>query len=296
MTKQMTADGAEPNTAIEREEWARCATACVERLARKLYGAEWSAPVSQLTGINLRTCQRVHASAEAGEENKSADGLLRAMREKLMAAMVTSDYRFESTMYDGKYAPLFDESHPEYLTHFEGEYLRALHPYEARDLGVIVREYEDAVELSYPALMGLTKDAINSGLESQWIERALEAVHNIGRLKGSLAVTDTAGRLHSVMAVTQTDFYYGEPAGRYGEYIGGVPMFVESGDLEKIQTAGLVQLSYREPLQIGRVLGLDTHDTTSWSGRWLLMIREDAVEAAKEICDKQFVGYMMAHT
>lgn len=73
-------DDWEPGTATER----------LKVLAETLYGQEWAAPLSNLSGVNLRTCQRLQAAAKAGTEYAAAEGVLQAVEAALGTALLAA--------------------------------------------------------------------------------------------------------------------------------------------------------------------------------------------------------------
>ena len=52
------------------------ATAALARLAQQAFGAEWPAALAHYTGVAPRTCQRIRAAAELGDEAPAARGVL----------------------------------------------------------------------------------------------------------------------------------------------------------------------------------------------------------------------------
>lgn len=52
------------------------ATAELARLAHQAFGAEWPAALAHYTGVAPRTCQRIRAAAEVGDEAAAARGVL----------------------------------------------------------------------------------------------------------------------------------------------------------------------------------------------------------------------------
>lgn len=67
-----------PRVAYRHSSESRLANA-----ARRLYGPEWSRPVAEATGINLRTVQRVAAAINAGHRDPRADSILTELRQRL---------------------------------------------------------------------------------------------------------------------------------------------------------------------------------------------------------------------
>ena len=70
----------------------------VAKFAERLFGEHWTQPLSDFTGLNLRTCQRIKAAAHMGEEYGSAKGALDALidavsglADDLCAEMVKGD-------------------------------------------------------------------------------------------------------------------------------------------------------------------------------------------------------------
>lgn len=68
----------EPATATER----------LRVLAETLYGPEWAASLSNLSGVNLRTCQRLQAAAKGGTEHSAAEGVIQAVEAALGTALL----------------------------------------------------------------------------------------------------------------------------------------------------------------------------------------------------------------
>lgn len=60
------------------------AAADLDRLAHEAFGDNWPIALARFAGVNVRTCQRVRASAAAGDENAAAAGLLAAYAKALI--------------------------------------------------------------------------------------------------------------------------------------------------------------------------------------------------------------------
>ena len=62
------------------------ATSRVDAAARHVFGEEWAGALSRFTRINLRTCQRVKAAADQGQEHPSAAGVLAELEQGFQQA------------------------------------------------------------------------------------------------------------------------------------------------------------------------------------------------------------------
>jgi hypothetical protein len=60
------------------EHYYKPVTVRLEALATGLYGPDWAAGISRLSGVSLRTCQRVRRSIANGVEDRRARGVLDA--------------------------------------------------------------------------------------------------------------------------------------------------------------------------------------------------------------------------
>ena len=80
------------------EPYAGSATDDLAVSCEKLWGEDWAAPLSACTGIALRTCQRVRASAKVETDHPKAEHLLGRLAEVLAVIGVEADVT--AGMYD----------------------------------------------------------------------------------------------------------------------------------------------------------------------------------------------------
>jgi hypothetical protein len=62
-------------------------------VAQELFGEEWAAPLAQMTGVSLRTCQRLRAAARTETDHPSARGVVAELRGRLSALALRADPR-----------------------------------------------------------------------------------------------------------------------------------------------------------------------------------------------------------
>lgn len=55
----------------------------LDELATEFFGPDWPAPLSQFSGINARTLQRIRQAAATGSDHSAAGGTLAAIAEAL---------------------------------------------------------------------------------------------------------------------------------------------------------------------------------------------------------------------
>lgn len=79
-------------------------TARLDALASALYGEDWPRQIATLTGVNLRTCQRIKAAAIAGEEARSSYGVLLGVSARMIGlireAEMLNDALTSATLHD----------------------------------------------------------------------------------------------------------------------------------------------------------------------------------------------------
>jgi hypothetical protein len=63
------------------------ATAKVAEFGERIFGKEWGAAMARLTGVNLRTIDRIKAAHAAGVEYPAAGGALDALHTALVAVI-----------------------------------------------------------------------------------------------------------------------------------------------------------------------------------------------------------------
>lgn len=57
----------------------------VAQFGARLFGPEWGADLARLTGVNVRTIQRIKTAAAAGRDYPAAGGILEALDAQLAA-------------------------------------------------------------------------------------------------------------------------------------------------------------------------------------------------------------------
>lgn len=58
-------------------------TRLLVQYGERLFGDQWGAPMARLTGVNLRTIDRIKAAHARGDEYPSAGGVLVALKERV---------------------------------------------------------------------------------------------------------------------------------------------------------------------------------------------------------------------
>lgn len=76
---------------IDGEPYEDSATYDLDKAAEALFGETWAEPLSRLTGVSLRTCQRIRAAARSAKDHEAADGVLHRLRERLGEVSVACD-------------------------------------------------------------------------------------------------------------------------------------------------------------------------------------------------------------
>lgn len=63
----------------------------LQRIGRRLWGTAWATPMSDATGVHVRTLQRIRFAAELGGIAEHSAGALAALRETLMEMLSLID-------------------------------------------------------------------------------------------------------------------------------------------------------------------------------------------------------------
>jgi hypothetical protein len=197
----------------EAGDFTASATARLANVAELAFGEEWPRGLSQLTGVSLRTCQRLKAAALVETPHPSAKAVLKRLREHLSGFALMADPT------DGKVHRWVseDESLRRWVIgRVYGDIMNLdggdrpgediLGPYRASDLHEVMDMAGD-LEYGGAALAGLIVQALNEPDPAKVRELLLEGAYEAQGLTGSFIEVASDGKL---TWVTQGDPVFGD--------------------------------------------------------------------------------------
>lgn len=208
--------GWEPGAATER----------LRVLAETLFGPEWAAPLSNLSGVNLRTCQRLQAAAKVGTEYPAAAGVLQAVEGALGTALLaarprpTFGYMLDTATPDEERRAEWDRLWP------RGQQRKDTLPMPVMDAGTmghiqfVAFTRERALCALWSAVMAVTKFD-GSTTASDW-ERFGDAMYMAAEALGGLAAADKEGQWQIIrrpVSLFNDDWNEGDQPLQWGEVV-----------------------------------------------------------------------------